>query len=198
MNKFFESAKWIGEGVGKSPLGECPALCYRKRINLEKSDNAVCYISGLGMYALYINGTRVGGDVLSPAFTDYRRRSLFVRYNVSKYLHNGENIIAVEVGNGFYNQTVSDAWSFEDAPWRDEKKLILSLFISGECVLTSDESFKISSEGPTYSTITRVGEYYDARRMSGWREYDFDDSAWKYAVELKAPSKLCRQTIEPM
>ena len=198
MNKFFDGAKWIGEGVGLSPNGECPALCYRKKITLDKTDGAVCYISGLGLYALYINGTRVGTDVLSPAFTDYRRRTLFVRYNVSKYLHKGENIIAVEVGNGIYNQTVSDAWDFDKAPWRDEKKLILSLFVSGECVLVSDESFKVTSDGPTYNTITRAGEYYDARRMQGWREADFDDTAWKFAVELKAPSKLCRQNIDPI
>ena len=198
MNSYFKNAKWIGEGVGISPLGNCPALCFRRKIALDKTERAVCYISGLGLFKLYINGTRVGTDVLSPAFTDYRRRTLFMRYNVSKYLHKGDNIIAVEVGNGFYNQTVSDCWDFDKAPWRGEKRLILSLFVSGECVLVSDESFKITSDGPTYSTVTRVGEYYDARRMPGWREYGFDDSEWKFATLLKAPSKLFRQTIEPI
>lgn len=198
MGNVFLDAKWIGEGVGKAPLGNCSALCLRKRVTLDTTENAVCYISGLGLYALYINGARVGTDVLSPAFTDYRRRVLYVRYNVSKYLHKGDNIIAVELGNGFYNQTVGSSWGFENASWRDEKRMIFSLSVSGAPICVSDESWRVSSERGTYNTITRVGEYYDARLDGGWRELDFNDDSWACAVELKAPARLVRQTIEPI
>ena len=199
MPKCFDGAKWIGEGLGAlDPLGDCPALCIRRVIHLERIENAICYITGLGLFALYINGKRVGKEKLTPSFTDYNKRVYYSRYNVKKYLRSGENVIAIEVGNGFYNQTVHDAWDFEMSSWRGEKRALFSLFVNKKRVLASDESFRVTLNGPTYNTITRTGEYYDARLDGGWRNIGFDDSGWDYARAIDFSPRLYPERIDPI
>ena len=115
----FQNAKWIGSGnpvVTRYTGQESPALQLRKEFNLEKMGKAQCFISGLGCFVLYINGQRVGDEVLSPAFTDYDKRVLYCTYDVTDLLVTGKNVVAVCLGDGFYNQTAHDTWGFYQAP----------------------------------------------------------------------------------
>lgn len=81
---------------------------------------AMLSIVGLGYYELFVNGVRVGDEFFKPAVSDYAERdfraflyplpdktSHTVYYNVydlAPYLHDGENLIAVMLGNGFFRQ----------------------------------------------------------------------------------------------
>lgn len=47
---------------------------------------ATLYVSGLGMYEAFINGQKVGDDVLAPAPTDYRKTVLYNAYDVTSLL----------------------------------------------------------------------------------------------------------------
>ena len=47
---------------------------------------ATLYISGLGLYECFINGQRVGDQVLAPMPTDYRRTVLYNAYDVTSLL----------------------------------------------------------------------------------------------------------------
>ena len=40
------------------------------------------YLCGLGMYELFINGQRIGDQVLAPAPSDYRRTVLYNSFDV--------------------------------------------------------------------------------------------------------------------
>ena len=62
---------------------------------------ATLYISGLGMYEAFINGQKVGNQVLAPAPTDYRRTVLYNAFDVTKLLKE-QNAIGVMLGNGRY------------------------------------------------------------------------------------------------
>lgn len=110
MNCFTKHAKWIGVKEGNYQTGcHSPALELRRCFFVNRiPTHAECLLLGLGAHILFINGTRVGDAVLSPAFTAYDKRALFLRYDVSSYLKKGENVIAVKLGDGFYNQTVAD------------------------------------------------------------------------------------------
>ena len=60
-------------------------------------------ICGLGLYECYINGSKVGGDVLTPNPTDYRKTLLYNTYDVSQLLASGPNALGVALGPGrFY------------------------------------------------------------------------------------------------
>lgn len=135
--QFTKSAKWIGSGAKldrKSVNTVSPALRLRKEIELSNIESAKCLICGLGAYVLYINGRRVGDDVLSPAFTNYDKRALYLEYDVGRYLTKGKNVLAVELGDGYFNQTTHDQWGFFQATWRDYVRMIFELFIDGESV----------------------------------------------------------------
>jgi len=60
------------------------------------------YISGLGLYELFINGNKISNTVLAPAPTDYRKTVLYNTFNVTDQIKQGENVIATVLGNGRY------------------------------------------------------------------------------------------------
>lgn len=198
----FQNAKWIGSGnpvVTRYTGQESPALQLRKEFALEKTGKAQCFISGLGCFVLYINGQRVGDEVLSPAFTDYDKRVLYCTYDVTDLLVPGRNVVAVCVGDGFYNQTAHDTWGFYQAPWRDTAKLLLQLNVEGEEVLISDDSWKLTLNGPIVHNCIRTGEYYDARKEDGWKENGYDDGRWGNAQIMRPPAgKLIPQLLPPI
>lgn len=198
----FRNAKWIGNGnpvVTRTTGERSSALQLRKAFTLKKTGKAQCFISGLGCFVLYINGRRVGDEVLSPAFTDYDKRVLYCTYDVTDLLLQGENVVAVCLGDGFYNQTAHDTWGFYQAPWRDSAKLLLQLDIAGEEVLVSDDSWKQTSDGATVHNCLRTGEHYDARKEDGWKESGYDDGHWNFAVIVRPPAgKLVPQLLPPI
>ena len=158
--ELFKYAKWIGTGnpvVTRTTGEKSPALQLRKAFTLEKTGAAQCLISGLGCFVLYINGQRVGDEVLSPAFTDYDKHVLYCTYDVTDLLQQGENVVAVCLGDGFYNQTAHDTWGFYQAPWRDSAKLLLQLNVDGKEVLVSDDSWMQTTNGATVHNCLRTG-----------------------------------------
>ncbi len=65
---------------------------------------AVLHINSLGYHEAYLNGQRIGDDVLSPANTESGKRSLIVTHDVTKLLKPGENRLVVWLGTGWYNE----------------------------------------------------------------------------------------------
>ena len=202
MDKFSDAAKWIGSGnriVTRTTGERSPALQLRKIIYLSELRSAECLVCGLGFYVLYLNGKKVGSDVLSPSFTAYDKRALYMKYDVSGYLRKGKNVVAVKLGDGFYNQTTRDVWGFYQAPWRDCVKLLFELKAGGKTVCVSDESWKCTYDGATTHTAIRTGEYYDARKEDGWREFGYDDTAWRQAQIVAPPGGILRpQKLPPI
>jgi alpha-L-rhamnosidase len=179
-----------------------PAPFFRKVINLAAVRRARVYLCGLGYHELYINGVRVGDAVLSPAFTRYDRRALYLTYDVTALLNPGENVFGVILGNGFYNQAARDAWYFEKSPWRASPRLLFQAHVEqeggGELALVSDASWK-TVEGPILFDGTRLGETYDARlELPGWNAPGYDDSSWFPARTVEAPrGRLVAQSLPP-
>lgn len=63
--------------------------------------SAELQISALGVFEAFINGVRVGNDVLAPGWTEYASRLLYRSYDVTDML-SLENEITVGVGCGWY------------------------------------------------------------------------------------------------
>ncbi|NQU52266.1 MAG: alpha-L-rhamnosidase N-terminal domain-containing protein, partial [Bacteroidetes bacterium] len=84
---------------------------FRKKFEVDKSiKNATINISGLGHYELHVNGTKIGNRFLSPGWSNYNKRQFYNTYDITKNLGNGENVIGVIVGNGFYNINNERYW----------------------------------------------------------------------------------------
>ncbi|RDW85125.1 hypothetical protein BP6252_02715 [Coleophoma cylindrospora] len=60
------------------------------------------YITCLGIYEAYINGVRVGDHVMAPGWTSYHHRLNYQTFDVAPLLREGENVISVEIAEGWY------------------------------------------------------------------------------------------------
>ncbi|HEY8915827.1 MAG TPA: alpha-L-rhamnosidase N-terminal domain-containing protein, partial [Chitinophaga sp.] len=107
---------WISDSKG---IAEKPAPYFRHTFNIKKQiRSARAYIAAAGLYELYINGSKTGNHRLDPMYTRFDRRTLYVTYDVTAQLQNGNNAIGVLLGNGWYNHQSTAVWYFHLAPWR--------------------------------------------------------------------------------
>ncbi|HLX72252.1 MAG TPA: family 78 glycoside hydrolase catalytic domain [Verrucomicrobiae bacterium] len=211
----FDDSNWVAAQkigpVGMEPWGEVrsaetrvlPARYLRKEFDAKKKiARATVSFSGLGLSELYLNGTRISDDVLSPAFAQYDKREFYVTYDVTGNLRRGENAMGVILGNGRFFADRSKAYSnTEDFGF---PKLLLNLQITYEdgtsTEVVSDGSWKLTADGPISANNDYDGERYDARReFQGWSKPCFDDSKWQSAELVSAPAGvLSAEMDEPV
>ena len=183
--------------------GAAPML--RRSFDIDKQvESARIYVSGLGLYELYVNGKLPDDSVLNPAHTQYEDTVHYRVYDVTNTLRTGKNAIAVELGNYFYNCDYYTWMNWNTAVYRDEPKLLLELHVKysdgSEEVIATDDSWKGYEYGPVIYNNVYMGEGYDARlEVQGWTSAEFDDSAWKSARLAKAPEgELVFENMEPV
>ncbi len=164
---------------------------------------ATAHISGLGLYEMYINGEKVGEDVLAPAPTDYRRTTLYNSYDVTDMLKGdgAENAIGVTLGNGRY-YTMRQNYKPYKIPNFGYPKMRLNLIIEytdgSRQRINSDEKWKLTAQGPIRSNNEYDGEIYDARMELGeWTSPGYDDSSWLNAQRAELPYGVLRGNTAP-
>jgi len=194
-------AQWIGRTTN---VEEHPAPMFRRELTLDGHiKRARIYICGLGYYELYVNGRKIGDQLLDPGYTRYDRRDLYVTHDVTSLLNRGKNAIGIVLGNGWFNAQTKAVWKFDQAPWREAPRLLLSLVVEYTDGRTdfigSDGTWKTST-GPILFDSIYGGEDYDARReIPGWNKPGFDDSGWQPALIVDAPKgELAAQMMPPI
>jgi alpha-L-rhamnosidase len=182
----FDDSSWVAAKklgpVGMQPWGEVqcgddrrlPARWLRKEFTVEKKiRRATVSFSGLGSSELYLNGTKVGDDVLSPGATEYPKRVFYVTHDVTRQLQRGRNAIGVVLGNGRFYSMRNRAYS--NMPSYGFPKLLLQLRVEFEdgsvSEIVSDESWSMTTDGPIVANNEYDGEEYDARlELGDWSE----------------------------
>ena len=116
------TAKWIQspKNMGMASLTFRCELALTKKIKKATVD-----LTALGVYALFVNGKRVGDDVLAPGWTTYRKRVQYQTYDITDLLGE-ENRIEVGVGSG---------WAFGTIFWAENT----CVYADGHCVCGSIE-----------------------------------------------------------
>jgi alpha-L-rhamnosidase len=80
----------------------CPLPYLRKTFTLPAGTAlARLYVTALGLYECSINGQRVGEDLFTPGWTDYRKRVQYQVYDVTDLLQEGENVLGAILGDGW-------------------------------------------------------------------------------------------------
>lgn len=183
-----DSSEWKAEFI--SPEGEdegdsSKGKLLRKEFQLDgEIAFARVYATALGMYELYINGNRVGDGLLTPGWTDYRKRLQYQTYDVTNMLKDGANAIGASLGAGWYKGDL--AWEGNRNVYGNRMALLLQLLVrytdGREILVVSDDSWK-ASDGPILYSELYHGETYDARKeRKGWDVPGFDDSNWDKAA----------------
>ena len=187
------SALWIGHEFDDDSLvrrTRIAARYLRKEFHLRDDIlEARLYICGLGQYSAFLNGSEVAPEELfKPALSDYRKRVYFNAFDVTEQLHKGDNTIGVILAAGRY---FAMRYNRGENEWGGEThvmhygrpRMILQLEVTykdgtSERIVSND-SWKITNQGPIRTLNEFDGETYDARlELGDWASAGYDDSKW--------------------
>jgi alpha-L-rhamnosidase len=175
------SAQWIGRPAPEKSADSPPATYLRREFDVPHAVRlARVYASARGLYALFLNGRRVGEDDFRPGWTDYRDRFQVQTYDVGPLLREGTNAVGVVLGDGWYAGHVAAKGR---EIWGRATRALVQLEIEyddgSRGRVVSDASWRVG-EGPIRASDLLMGETYDARReIAGWAEPGFDDAGWR-------------------
>jgi alpha-L-rhamnosidase len=140
------------------------------------------YMTSHGLYEVYLNGRRVGDQVLTPGWTSYGKRLRYQTYDVTDLLARGNNTIGAMLGDGWYRGRI--ARRGERYLYGDDVALLAQLHVTyadgrSAIVLKTGDGWKAAT-GPIRMSDLYLGEVYDARlERAGWTEPGYDDGDWR-------------------
>jgi len=173
---------------------------YRKDFAAAKTvQRAVVYASALGIYDLYCNGRRVGDAYFQPGWADYLKRAYYRAHDVTALVRGGApNTLGAVVAEGWYSGYVGYGLLVGYGPnkvgryfYGKTPALLAQLEIdytdgTHETVVT-DETWRVTGQGPTREADLIMGEAYDARAELGdWAAPGFDAQKWETAIRAEA------------
>ena len=177
------------------------SIILRRKFHANRSiAAATVYVSGLGHYEMCINGQRVGDSEFAPLWSEYSRTVYYNTYDVTHFLRDGDNAIAVLLGNGFFNVQRGDRYSKLQSSFGPPQ-----LFLRMDITYDDGTTDHVVSNGqwrwaPSPITFNSIygGESYDARlEQEGCLEALFDDSQWNHAVVVEGPQGRLRPETAP-
>jgi alpha-L-rhamnosidase len=181
-------AQWIS--TNDTIIFESPIFRNTFSIN-KKLKEAYVYTTAAGITELYLNGQKVGNDVLHPAVSDYRKTFLYTVYDVTTLLQKGKNAFGVMLGNGAYNMRAAKGRYSWDGTKLGNPCFSVQLNVvyedgSTDLIITGD-GWKYTAGPVTFNHIYG-GEDYDANKeIKGWADAETDDSGWQNALVVPGP-----------
>jgi alpha-L-rhamnosidase len=195
-------AKWIGHEFEEDVLEghtRLAARYLRKEFALHgEISEARLYVSGMGVYSAYLNGTEIAPEeLLKPTLSWYSKRVYFNTFDVTRMLNSGDNAIGIILEGGRYTTIRYNA---KNPNWDDSEnvfgfgipRLLLQLEVTYENgqkeLIISDETWKITNRGPIRTANEYDGETYDENfELGNWNKFGYDDSDWLQAELVEAP-----------
>lgn len=166
-------ACWIAGNYTVNKKKRYPVDCFRKEFVVKDAVSARLYITACGLYQAKINGRKAGDAYMTPGITDYRKRIQYQTYDVSDLLQEGNNVITVQLADGWYRGSCG-AWG-RCNQYGTETKLLAMLEVTDtdERVtrISTDSSWTWSNDGPIRFADNKDGEIVDARRCPSYQSH---------------------------
>ncbi|WP_185960255.1 alpha-L-rhamnosidase [Erythrobacter insulae] len=166
-----------------------PATYFRKSFMITKPiKSALLYSTSAGYSEFFLNGEKIGDRILNPAQTDFDKRIYYDIDDVTDRLDQGEQVLGVHLGNGFYGERTAFGM---DKLFYGEPAAIAQLEITYEDgaiqTIVSDGSW-FAHPSPILKNGVYSGEFFDARKnVSAWNDVGDDGSTgWRNASVLDA------------
>lgn len=196
---------WKGEWIGPGGMGHDASRFYKRIRVKEGVSKAYSFVAAINYYLLYVNGQKTADSVLNNADTDSDHTLQYLMTDITKTLNPGENVIALDLGNGWPDVSAS----MKLGGIRDHAFSMMVYVLYED---KTEEWFCSSSQdGWLYTMYTPFvhdsiyhGEAYDARReMKGWNTTSYDPAAhkelWYHALEYEPPrGKVKSLLLEPI
>lgn len=195
--------KWIGADTSfawdsaHTQFSRLSARYYKKEFtSRQRVKKATMYIAGPGLYEGFINGHRIGTQVLAQAPTDYRKTVRYNTYDVTGLIREGNNQISVTLGNGRYF-TMRQHYKPAKINTFGYPRLLLQLELEYEHgkkqVIASDTGWQLTADGPVRTNNEYDGEEYDARKevLQHWQPVDVVPApGGKLVAQLNEPQRI--------
>ncbi|HEV7418147.1 MAG TPA: family 78 glycoside hydrolase catalytic domain, partial [Tianweitania sediminis] len=151
---------------------------------------ATLYITALGLYEAYLNGQRVGEDVMAPGWTDYHTRVEYQVHDVTDLVRAGDNVLGAILGEGWYSGRVGHNQRRAGNHYGGRPALLCQLHLhygdGTSQIVCTDEHWQ-TRQGPICYSDFLMGEMYDARlEITNWNAPDSGLSGWQ-PVEVFVP-----------
>ncbi|MBQ2460132.1 MAG: family 78 glycoside hydrolase catalytic domain [Bacteroidaceae bacterium] len=147
--------------------------------NEQKIVSAKWMTAGLGVYELFVNGERVGREVLKPGFTHFAKTKRSFTYDITQALlrkAGAENTLSVQVTPGWWADKIitphgNDGMYGRKCAFRGVLELTYADG-SKQLLGTDTEHWKAGVAGPVKHAAIFDGEAYDAREPMGYEQTD--------------------------
>jgi alpha-L-rhamnosidase len=174
----------------------------RKTFTLNKPvKKATMYICGLGHFELSVNGTKTSDHFLDPGWTDYDDQALYVPFDITSQVKQGNNAIGVMLGNGFYYIPRDKRYRKMTGAYGHPKMIcrLVTEYADGTTEsIVSDQSWKTTAGPLTYTSIYGGEDYNANLEQAGWNKAGFNDASWKKVIIVKGSPRLDAQIAEPL
>lgn len=195
----WRGARWIGHPAPQR--GVAPLLRRAFWLN-KKPHSARLYLSGIGYASVTVNGVKTDGSLLDPGWTDYRKTVLYRVWDVTELLQPGGNVLAVELGEGWYGNDHPNFLNLIGAmpSWLGTPRLICALRADDIWLVSDGDGQWLASDGPVRKNNVFDGEWYDARlEKHGWQlpGYVPEQTQWEPATVCDAPGGVLRCQMIP-
>lgn len=128
----------------------------------EVTAGSLLHLSAQGLYRAFLNGERVGDDLLTPGWTCYDDRIAYQSYDVSDLLKPGGNRLEIWLGDGWYRSRLM--WALNPIPntWGSRIGAFAELVAGGRTLVKTDAAWR-SGFTPVTGNGIYYGEDFDAR-----------------------------------
>ncbi|MBQ7032282.1 MAG: family 78 glycoside hydrolase catalytic domain [Clostridia bacterium] len=150
---------------------------FRRHFSAKHKKTYTLRISADDAYKLYINGQFVGQGV-KQGYADSYSYNVF---DITPYIEDSENVIVV---HAYYSGRITRAYQTGD----NRFGIVADILENGAYLCGTDAEWKYARpleyvDGDVWGSSTGFYENIDFRlEEKGWREKNFNDSAWPYAV----------------
>lgn len=169
-HELLSRAKWV------APSAPAAAPVTVRRFTLERVPaRAALYVTGLGFFRAALNGRPLGEEYFEPPVSDYFRRpfthtlypcrdrfthrAYYRTFDAAPYLREGENLLEIQCGGGFFVQTERIAEG--EMTYSDRTQCLFALD-AGDTLVLSDGS-ETWRDSPIRESSLFTGETVDAR-----------------------------------
>lgn len=203
-------AGWIGSSVVFDPAQrDCniPDPWLRKSFVLDAvPEQAMLYVASVGFHEVYVNGKRMGDDVMPTAVTDHTKRARYIAYDIASFLNKGSNVIAIWLGTSW---SIHGPYVTKDRPNTPIVAAQVDFYAHKDpdmaerpfATVRTDATWKIK-DSPNkllgvWNSNQMGGELWDASLDEpGWNMAAYRDEDWKQATAYHPNLKVSAQQVE--
>ena len=189
-------AKYIAFNT-ESGFRECPQLFSSFDVD-EPEAKYLLHVNSLGYHEVYLNKQKVGKGLLTPAVSQFNKRSLINTYDVSDFIQKGQNNVLLWLGSGWYTSGLPGV--VNDGPVvRAQLEKVTGR--NRQLIVATDDSWK-----GRVSSYTRYGNWHsnrfggeivDGTFSKNDLQEDNPDREWNSVSVIDIPShKVSPQMVE--